>query len=117
MVQSQSSQGPTASLVEAGEAYARAHREHAEAFVAYKASDPKRTDGMARAMADVKTDLVGAEVRWITAQTQAQQTLAEIHFRVLRLQIESAKSADQPDPRADQAREDPYHNGGNGPGD
>lgn len=101
MVRIQSEQGPSAGLVAAGAAFARAKRAHAEAFVMYKAQDPKRTDGMARAMADLDVDLTGAEADWIIAQSQAQQTLAEISYRVLKLQIESAKDATQPDQGTD----------------
>jgi len=66
-------------LIEAGDALRRARRAHSEAFLRYKAMDPKRTDGVARAMADQDVDLAGAEVDWIIAR----ELLAEARARGL----------------------------------
>jgi hypothetical protein len=93
VVQEQPSESTSDTLVEAGEAYASAHRAHAEAFVRYRASDPKRTDGQARAMADLDIDVTGAMVRWTVAQAQAQLRLVEIEYRMLTLQIAGARNA------------------------
>ena len=69
-------------LSEAGETLSKARRAHSEAFLRYKALDPKRTDGVARAMADQDVDLVGAEVAWTMAKervaTQRLQLILEI---------------------------------------
>ena len=59
---------PTLSMTEAGKRYAAANKAHAETFLRYKAADPKRTDGVARAMADQEVDLVGAIVDWEIAK-------------------------------------------------
>ena len=68
MVRAEPTESPYPSLTEAGERYIEARRLHAEAFLRYKLADPKRTDGVARAMADVEVDLAEAEVNWAIAQ-------------------------------------------------
>lgn len=70
-------------LIEAGEALARARREHSEAFLRYKALDAKRTDGVARAMADQDVDLATAEVDWIIAREMLAAQRASIWLDIV----------------------------------
>lgn len=44
--------------------YADAQRDWSEAFILHKMSDPKMTDGLARAKADVDVDLTGARLQY-----------------------------------------------------
>ena len=68
MVRAEPDTGTRPTLEEAGRAYVAARKAHAETFLRYKAADPRRTDGVARAMADVEVDLVQAEVDWEIAR-------------------------------------------------
>jgi hypothetical protein len=91
-------------MMTAGRALASAHRAHSEAFLRYKTLDPKRTDGVARAMADQDVDLVGAEVDWELARQEAALQAQEFEIKRLRLLV-GGTDADQPDTRTDQERE------------
>ena len=70
-------------LIEAGEALAKARREHSEAFLRYKALDSKRTDGVARAMADMDVDLATAEVDWVIAREMIAAQRASIWLDIV----------------------------------
>jgi len=97
-------------LEAAGRALATAHRAHSEAFLRYKALDPKRTDGAARAMADQDVDLVGAEVEWELSKRNADLQSQEFELRRLRLLV-GGYDADQPDPTPDEDGEGPAGSG------
>jgi len=70
-------------LIEAGDALAQARHDHSEAFLRYKALDAKRTDGVARAMADQDVDLAQAEVDWIIAREMLAAQRASIWLDIV----------------------------------
>ena len=70
-------------LIEAGDALAKARKAHSEAFLRYKALDAKRTDGVARAMADQDVDLAQAEVDWIIAREMLAAQRAAIWLDIV----------------------------------
>ena len=77
-------------LAEAGRRYREAKRLHSEAFLRYKALDDKRTDGVARAMADQDIDLAGAEVEWTLALERVRLQRSELLFEIVLLAAEGA---------------------------
>ena len=85
MVQLQPEQSETPSLEEAGRMLAGAHLLHSESFLFHKAADPKRTDGVARAMADQEVDLTRAEVNWEIAKRTLDGIAQE--FELLRIKL------------------------------
>lgn len=72
-------------MTEAGAALAEAKRKWSEAFLLHKLADPKRTDNVARAMADQDVDLAGAEVDWVLAQ--ARHDVAKQEFEIRRINL------------------------------
>jgi hypothetical protein len=84
-------------LREAGDNLATAHRAHADAFLRYKTLDPKRTDGVARAMADLDVDLTRAEAEWEIAKRELDNLAME--FEITRLNFLIGETdATEPDP-------------------
>lgn len=76
---------PSLTLKQAGAALAKAQRDWSTAYIRYKVADPKRTDNMAKAMADQDVDLRGAEVDWVIAQANLETARQE--FEVARIQL------------------------------
>ena len=120
MVQLQPSEGEDDSmnLAEAGDMLVDLHHDHSEAFLFYKVQDPKRTDGVARAMADIDVDLKRAEVDWEIAKRALDQQGQEFEIRRIELLLRRTPNHDstttrpqdrgiEPDPRTDQEREGP----------
>ena len=85
-------------LAQVGEALKQARKAHSEAFLRYKALDPKRTDGQARAMADMDVDLVGAEVDWVLAREDMALKRATFLHELFLLAAEGT-DATEPTPR------------------
>jgi len=113
VVQLLTDKGEAPSLREAGAELAVRRREHSAAFIRYKTMDPKRTDGVARAMADQDIDLQGAECDWEIAKRALDVNAQEFELMRLNLLIGEADEArgpddrrTQPDPRTDEERED-----------
>lgn len=80
-------------LATAGVALARARQKHSEAFLRYKTLDPKRTDGVARAMADQDVDLTGAEVDWEIAKRALDTQAQEFELKRLELLIRGSDAS------------------------
>jgi hypothetical protein len=93
VVQLQPEQSKTPSLADAGEVLWMLHKDHAEAFLRYKALDPKRTDGVARAMADQDVDLTRAEVNWEIAKRALDTQAQEFELKRIELLIGGADAA------------------------
>ena len=83
----------------AGRRYSEAKRAHSEAFLRYKALDAKRTDNVARCMADQDIDLAGAEVDWTLALERVRTQRAELLLELVLLAAEET-DADQSTTRA-----------------
>jgi hypothetical protein len=83
-------------LLEAADALRRARRAHSEAFLRYKALDDKRTDGMARAMADMDVDLVGAETDWVIAQQDLANKRLELIVELVLTAVGGTSDATEP---------------------
>ena len=92
---------PHRNLRQAGAALAEAQREWSTAFIRYKLADPKRTDNMAKAMADQDVDLRGAEVDWVIAQATLETQRQEFEVERIRIfmQGEEYTRANQSDSR------------------
>jgi hypothetical protein len=86
----------TVNLREAGLALATAHREHSEAFIRYKMLDSKRTDGVARAMADQDVDLTRAEVDWEIAKRALDTQAQEFEIKRIELLLRGTEYATEP---------------------
>ena len=103
MVQAVTGQGsrPSLTLREAGARLAQAQRDWSTAFIRYKLADPKRTDGMAKAMADQDVDLRGAEVDWVISQASLETSRQEFEVERIRLLMKGQEynDANQPGPR------------------
>jgi hypothetical protein len=72
------------------------HKDHAEAFLRYKALDPKRTDGVARAMADQDVDLTRAEVNWEIAKRALDTQAQEFELKRIELLLRGTNDATEP---------------------
>jgi hypothetical protein len=83
MVQQEPGARTRPTLIEAGETLAKARHDHSEAFLRYQTLDPKRTDGVARAMADQDVDLATAEVDWIIAREMMAAQRASIWLDIV----------------------------------
>lgn len=94
MVQSQPGTGSKMTLAQAGEAYARARREFSEAFLRFKAADPKRTDNTARAMAELESGLAEAEVAWSIAQNRAVMMHEEFQVKYAQFILSGQEQSD-----------------------
>lgn len=103
MVQSVGSESPRKplTLIDAGVRLAAAQRRWSEAFIRYKMADPKRTDNMAKAMADQDVDLRGAEVDWVIAQARLETQRQEFEVERINLLMSGQEMSDanQSDPR------------------
>lgn len=94
MVQEKPGTRTRPTLIEAGDALSTARRAHSEAFLRYKALDAKRTDGVARAMADQDVDLTQAEVDWVIAKEMMASQRASIWLDI----VLSVGDEDAPEP-------------------
>lgn len=86
------------SLSEAGADLAQRTQEWAEAFVRHKLADPKRTDGIAKAMADIEVDLRGAEIAWDIAKHRAELQRQQFEVQRLMLALGGQDDATEPTP-------------------